>query len=131
VPNDIGFISERRHRAGCRSDHYAQFNASAFKGPGYNRAGAESGRYLPTGCHDHTFDLTSSCNIKLGRPRRLDVFNLFNNVVFNARTSAVQYGPADPTTAKNNHYNAGGTLNTARLLPANTGADAVAAGQFP
>jgi hypothetical protein len=136
-PNHIGFLSPNGDiGSGCSSNQYQQFNASAYKGPSYNSVGNESGRYLLTGCQDHTFDLAFSRNIKLGGARqvqfRLDVFNLFNNVVFNARTTAVQYSsPADPTTVKNHQYNADGTLNTARLLPANAGAGAATAAQFP
>jgi hypothetical protein len=118
---------------GCDSQ-YAQFNASAFQGPGYNSVGNESGSNLLNGCNDHTLDLAIARNISLGGGRqvqfRLDAFNVLNAIVFNARQQVIQYNnPADPTTIRNNQYNADGTVNTARLLPQAAGAGAATAAQ--
>ena len=79
-------------------------------------------------------DLSVSRNIGLGGSRqvqfRLDVFNLFNTVVFNARQThdpVHQSGGADD--GSNNQYNADGSLNPARLKPANAGAGAATGAQ--
>jgi hypothetical protein len=120
--------------SGCSSNQYAQFNPSAFQGPTYNSIGNESGSMLLNGCWDRTVDLSVSRNISLGSSRqvqfRLDAFNLFNAAVINARQTLVQYNtPADPTTIRNNQYNADGSVNTARLTPVNAGAGAATGAQ--
>jgi hypothetical protein len=120
--------------SGCSSNQYAQFNAAAFQGPTYHSIGNESGTNLLKGCADHTTDLSVQRNISVGGSRqlqfRLDAFNVFNAVVINARITAIQYNsPADPTTIRNNQYNADGTLNTARLTPATAGAGAATGAQ--
>jgi hypothetical protein len=116
--------------SGCSSNQYAQFNAAAFAGPTYNSTGNESGANLLNGCWDHTTDLAIARNIKIGGARqiqfRVDAFNVFNSVVYNSRVSAIQYNnPSDPTTIRNNQFNADGTVNSTRLTPANAGAGAV------
>jgi hypothetical protein len=126
VPGDPG--------SGCSSNQYEQFNPAAFAGPAYNSIGDESGSNLLTGCADRTLDLSVARNIGVGGGRqlqfRLDMFNVFNTVVINARTTQIQYNtPADPATIRNNQYLADGTLNTARLTPANAGAGAATAAQ--
>jgi hypothetical protein len=120
--------------SGCSSDQYRQFDAAAFQGPGYNSIGNESGANLLTGCADHTFDLALARTIRIGRGRsvqlRLDAFNAFNTVVFNARTTGLQLNsPADPVTIRNNQFNADGSLNAARLLPRDAGAGAATGAQ--
>ena len=120
--------------SGCSSDQYRQFDATAFQGPTYNSIGNESGTMLLKGCVDHTLDLSLSRSIGLGGRRqvqfRLDAFNVLSSVVFNARQTLIQYNnPADPTTVRNSQYNADGSLNTARLKPANAGVGAVTGAQ--
>ena len=120
--------------SGCSSDPYKQFNAAAFQGPTYNSIGNESGTNLLKGCWDHTMDLSILRNISAGGNRqlqfRLDMFNVFNSVVINARTVGIQYNsPADTVTIRNNQYNADGTLNTARLTTTTAGAGAATAAQ--
>jgi hypothetical protein len=120
--------------SGCSSDQYAQFNAAAFAGPLYGSIGDESGRNLLVGCADHTTDLSIARNVRLGSNRqfqfRIDMFNAFNTVVINARSTTLTYAsPATPTTITNNQYNADGTLNGARLRPVNAGAGAATGAQ--
>jgi hypothetical protein len=118
---------------GCDSQ-YKQFNAAAFQGPTYGSVGNESGSNLLNGCNDHTLDLSIARNINVGGTRqvqfRLDAFNVFNAIVINARQQLIQYNsPSDPTTIRNNQYNADGTINTARLTPQTAGAGAATAAQ--
>ncbi len=115
--------------SGCSSNQYQQFNPAAFQGPAYYSIGNESGASLLGGCFEQTVDMSFSRNISVGGSRevqfRLDAFNLFNNVIYNARSTTVQYNsPADPTTIRNNQYNADGSLNSARLKPNAAGAGA-------
>jgi Carboxypeptidase regulatory-like domain/TonB-dependent Receptor Plug Domain len=118
---------------GCDSQ-YAQFKATSFQGPNYNSVGNESGANLLNGCNDHTLDLAVSRSISLGGNRqmqlRLDAFNVLNAIVISARQQVIQYNsPADPTTIRNNEYNADGTINAARLTPLTAGAGAATAAQ--
>jgi hypothetical protein len=120
--------------SGCSSNQYAQFNASAFGGPNYGSIGNESGRNLLVGCPDHTTDLSIARNVRLGASRqfqfRIDLFNAFNAVVYNARVTAINYNsPATSTTITNNQFNADGTLNNSRLRPASAGAGAATGAQ--
>jgi len=120
--------------SGCSSDQYKQFDVAAFQGPTYNSLGNESGRNLLTGCGDRTLDLSLARNIRVGGNRqvqiRLDAFNVLNTVVFNARTTQLQYNnPADPITLRNPQYNADGTLVSTRLTPQTAGAGAVTGAQ--
>jgi hypothetical protein len=115
--------------SGCSSNQYQQFNPNAYQGPGYNSIGNESGTSLLGGCFEQSVDLSLSRNIGLGGTRelqfRLDAFNAFNSVVYNARSTTIQYAsPAAPTTIRNNQYNADGSLNSARLKPNTAGAGA-------
>jgi hypothetical protein len=119
---------------GCSSNQYAQFDVNAFQGPGYFSNGAESGSNLLTGCPDHTLDLAVQRNIDFGKRRqlqlRLDAFNALNTVVYNARSTAIQYSsPANPNTVLNFQYNPDGSLNPARLRPNQAGAGAVTGAQ--
>ena len=120
--------------SGCSSNQYQQFNPNAYQGPTYDSLGNESGTNMLSGCWDKTMDLSISRNIALGGNRqvqfRLDVFNVFNAVVFNARNMTINYAnPAAATTVLNNQYNADGSLNAARLKPANAGAGAATGAQ--
>jgi hypothetical protein len=120
--------------SGCSSNQYAQFNAAAFQGPGYNSIGNESGANLLSGCWDHTTDLAIARDIRLHGSRkiqfRLDLFNVLNSVVINGRVTQVTYtSPADPTTITNNQYAADGSLNASRVRPANAGFGAANAAQ--
>jgi hypothetical protein len=120
--------------SGCSSNQYQMFSPNAYRGPTYGSLGNESGTNTLSGCWDKTIDLSVSRNIGLGGKRqvqfRLDVFNLFNAVVYNARITAVNYAnPATATTVTNNQYNADGSLNAARLKPANAGAGAATGAQ--
>jgi len=55
---------------------------------------------------------------------------VLNTVVFNARSSQLQYNnPADPNTLRNSQFNADGTINAARLKPTDAGAGAVTGAQ--
>jgi hypothetical protein len=120
--------------SGCSSNQYQQFDPSAFQGPAYGSTGNESGANLLTGCSDHTLDLTIARTIALGGSRtiqiRLDAFNVTNALVYNGRSTAIQYNsPADPTTIRNFQYNPDGSINTARLTPKAAGAGAATGAQ--
>jgi hypothetical protein len=61
---------------------------------------------------------------------RVDLFNVFNSVVINARQTTINYNnPAAGTTITNNQFNADGSLNPSRLTPATAGAGAATAAQ--
>jgi len=122
---------------GCSKDPYRQFNVAAFSGPTYTPGGSignESGVNLLNGCADHTVDLALSRNIRVGGKRnlqfRLDMFNAFNTLVFNARQTQIQWtSPTDQATVLNSQFNADGSLNTTRLTPATAGAGAATGAQ--
>ena len=131
--------------AGCGDNQYRQFNTAAFTGPQPGSLGLESGQNYMVGCADHTIDLSLQRNIRLGGSRilqfRLDAFNAFNAVVFNARQTQLQLNSPTDLTIRNPQYvaNAGDTtlapgavgtvLNSTRLLPNNAGFGAVSGAQ--
>jgi hypothetical protein len=131
--------------SGCSDNRYAQFNTAAFSGPAVGSLGLESGLNFMGGCADKTVDLAIQRTFRLGGNRRfmirLDVFNAFNAVVFNARNTALQLNsPADQTT-RNPEYVVtaadttlapgltGTVLNPNRLLTSNAGFGAVTGAQ--
>jgi hypothetical protein len=119
--------------SGCSSDPYKQFNTAAFTGPLYGSLGLESGRNQLRGCPDHTVDLAIARNIPLGGSRnaqlRVDLFNAFNSVVYNAVATQLQLNSPTDQTVRNSQYNADGTLVQTRLIPQNAGFGAVTAAQ--
>jgi len=121
--------------SGCSSNQYKQLNTSAFSGPLYGSVGLESGRNLFRGCADHTVNMAIARNFPLGGARqaqfRIDLFNAFNTVIFNAFQSQLQLTSPTNQTVLNPQYNADGTLNQARLMPQNAGFGAVTGAQAP
>jgi hypothetical protein len=127
--------------SGCSSNQYAQFNVQAFNGPQPQSVGMESGQNYLGGCPDHTIDLALQRTFRLGGNRRfmirLDVFNAFNAVVYNARITQLQLNSPTDLTIRNPQYvvNPGDTtlapgalgtvLNAARPNPGTAGFGAV------
>jgi outer membrane receptor protein involved in Fe transport len=111
--------------SGCSDDPYRQFNTAAFSGPTYGSLGLESGRNLLPGCFDRMVDLAIARNIGVGRGRtaqiRVDVFNVFNTVIYNGRVTQLQMNSPTDQTIRNAQFNADGTLNEARQQPKNAG----------
>ncbi|PYR42040.1 MAG: hypothetical protein DMF93_06890, partial [Acidobacteria bacterium] len=111
--------------SGCSSNQYQQFNTGSVTGPTYGSVGLESGRYILGGCPDHTEDLAIARNIRLGGVRtiqfRLDVFNVFNTVIYNNRNSNVIYRSPTDLTVVNSQYLPDGTVDPNRLQPRNAG----------
>jgi hypothetical protein len=110
---------------GCSSHQYAQFNQAAFAGPQAGSLGLESGRNYLAGCPDNRWDFAIARDIQLGGGRqvefRADVFNAFNALIITGRQTQLQLNsPTDPTV-RNNQYLADGTLNPARIRPADAG----------
>jgi len=119
--------------SGCSSDQYAQFNALAVRGPGYGSVGLESGRNYLRGCWDKTVDLSIMRAVRFGGSRRLefrlDIFNVFNAVVINGRSTTAQFNNPTSMTLVNNQYNADGTLNQSRVKPNQAGFGAATGAQ--
>lgn len=111
--------------SGCSDNQYAQFDTSAFAGPGYNSLGLESGASLLGGCFENAMDLSLARNIRLGGGRqaqlRIDMFNAFNTASINSRVTQLQLNSPTDLTLRNNQYLADGTLNPARLRPRDAG----------
>ena len=119
--------------SGCSSNQYQQFNTSSVTGPTYGSVGLESGRYILGGCPDHTVDMAIARNIRLGGVRtiqfRLDVFNVFNTVIYNNRNSNVIYRSPTDLTVVNSQYLPDGTVDPNRLQPRNAGFGAATSAQ--
>jgi hypothetical protein len=119
--------------SGCSADQYRQFNTGALSGPRYGSVGLESGRNTFRGCPDRTVDLAIARNFPLGGTRnvqfRIDLFNAFNAVVYNAVATQLQLNSPTDQTVRNPQFNADGTLNEARVRPQNAGFGAVTAAQ--
>ena len=111
--------------SGCSSDQYRQFNVTAVAGPTFNSTMMESGRNRMRGCPDKRVDMSLTRDIRLGGNRtfefRLDVFNLFDTVIYDLRNSTVSYNSPTDQTVRNSQTLADGSLDPARLVPRNAG----------
>jgi hypothetical protein len=111
--------------SGCSSDQYKQFNVTAVAGPTYNSTMMESGRNRMRGCADHRVDMSLSRDIRLGGNRtfefRLDVFNLFDTVIYTGRSSTINYNSPTDQTVRNSQTLPDGSNDPARLVPRNAG----------
>ncbi len=119
--------------SGCSGDQYKQFNTKAVTGPQYGSVGLESGRYLLGGCPDHTVDMAIARNIRLGGSRnlqfRLDIFNVFNTVIYNNRESNVIFRSPTDLTIVNSQYLPDGSIDPNRLTPRTAGFGAATSAQ--
>ncbi|MPY87513.1 MAG: hypothetical protein GEU99_06295 [Luteitalea sp.] len=119
---------------GCSGDQYRQFNTEAFAGPVSPSVGLESGQNYMTGCWENIWDLAIARNIRLGGRRnlqvRLDMFNAFNTVVYNARETELQLRSPTDQTIRNAQFGPDGSLDQDRLRPADAGFGA-ATGALP
>jgi len=112
--------------AGCSSNQFAQFTATAFQGPLVRSVGLESSNNYLKGCFASALDLSLAREIRLGGGRsvqlRIDAFNAPNQALINGRvTSMTMTNPSDPVTIVNNQFNADGSLNQTRVKPQNAG----------
>ncbi len=111
--------------SGCSSNQYAQFTAAAVSGPQPNSVGLESGRNILRGCMDKTVDMALSKNVRLPGQKniqfRMDVFNLFNTYVINARNTTANFTSPSNQALLNSQFLADGSVDPARALPKNSG----------
>ena len=111
--------------SGCSSNQYNQFNVKSVTGPTYNSTMMESGRNIMRGCADHRVDMSISRDISLGGNRRfefrLDVYNLFDTVIYTGRQNQIQYVSPTDLTIRNSQTLADGSNDPARLVPRNAG----------
>jgi hypothetical protein len=107
--------------------------------------GLESGVNYLVGCPDHTVDLALQRTFRAGGARRLtvrlDAFNAFNAVIFNARQTQLQLNSPTDLTIRNPQFVAkdgdttlapgatGTVLNSNRLTPNAAGFGAVTGAQ--
>jgi len=123
--------------SGCSDNQYAQFNTAAFTVPTASASspsrGLESGQNYLHGCFDKTVDLALARNFRLGGGRtvqfRIEAFNAFNAVVFNARNTTLQVTSPLVLTQSNPQYDASGNLVQTRLTPQNAGFGAATGAQ--
>ena len=95
--------------------------------------GLESGQNYMHGCFDKTIDLALARNFRLGGSRtlqfRLEAFNAFNAVVYNARNTTLQVTSPINLTQSNPQFDASGNLVQTRLQPQNAGFGAATGAQ--
>jgi hypothetical protein len=107
--------------SGCSGDRYRMFDTSVFSGPTYGSLGLESGRNYLSLCSLNIWDVAVSRNVRMGGGRslqfRVDIFNLFNTVVFNSVASRLDLVSPASQTVRNAQYDAAGNLNPDRLRP--------------
>ena len=119
--------------SGCSSDRFRQFTTTAFSGPLPGSLGLESGRNYMVGCFDKTTDLAISRVFKLGGARtasfRVEMFNAFNVVVYNARQTQLQLVSPTNQTIRNPQFLADGTVDPNRLKTTAAGFGAVTGAQ--
>jgi len=124
--------------SGCSDNQYAQLNntlvpgsgasalySPALAGPQVNSHGLESGRNLFHSCGDHRLDLAIQRNIRLGGNRqiglRLDAYNALNTVIFNSRSTGIQFNSATDFTVRNPQFLPDGSVDPNRVRPNNAG----------
>jgi hypothetical protein len=111
--------------SGCSSNQYAQFNTTAFDGPGYNSLGLESGSNLMGGCFEKIMDLSIARNIRLGGGKqiqlRVDMFNAFNTVVYDSRVTQLQLNSPTDHTIRNPQFLPNGEVVPSRVRPEDAG----------
>ena len=99
--------------SGCSSDQYKQFNVKSVTGPTYNSTQMESGRNIMRGCADNRVDMSVSRDIRLGGNRRfefrLDVYNLFDTVIYDQRQHDLSYVSPTDLTVRNSQTLADGS----------------------
>ena len=119
--------------SGCSGDRFSQFSTAAFSGPLPGSVGLESGRNYMIGCPDKTTDLAISRVFKLGGARtaqfRVEMFNAFNAVVYNARQTQLQLVSPTNQTIRNPQFLADGTVDPNRLKTTAAGFGAVTGAQ--
>ena len=119
--------------SGCSGNQYAQFNTAVVGGPVPGSVGLESGQNYLTGCFENFMDLAIARNFPLGGSRnlqfRIDLFNAFNAVVYNAFAAQLQLNSPTDQTVRNPQFNADGTLVQTRLTPQNAGFGAATGAQ--
>jgi hypothetical protein len=135
--------------SGCSDDQYRQLGnalvpatsgaspmiSTAMAGPQPGSVGLESGRNLFHACGDHRFDFAIQRSIRLGGNRalvlRADVYNAFNTVIFNGRSTNLQLNSVTDQTVRNSQFLTDGTLDPARLTPNSAGFGAASSSVGP
>ena len=119
--------------SGCSGDRFRQFNTVAFSGPMPGSLGLESGRNYMVGCPDKTTDLAIARMFKLGGTRtaqiRIEMYNAFNVVVYNARQTQLQLVSPTNQTIRNSQFLPDGTVDPTRLKTTSAGFGAVTGAQ--
>jgi hypothetical protein len=104
--------------SGCSDNPYRQFNVEAFAGPLPGSVSMESGRNYMVGCPDKTMDMAIARNFRFAGSRnvqvRLDVFNVFDTVVYTARQTQLQLVSPTNQTVRNAQFLDDGSLNPSR-----------------
>ena len=118
---------------GCGDDRFRQFNTAAFSGPLPSSLGLESGRNYMVGCPDKTTDLAIARNFRMGGARsaqiRIEMYNAFNVVVYNARQTQLQLVSPSNQTIRNSQFLADGSVDPNRLKTTSAGFGAVTGAQ--
>src|SRR5262245_53691509 len=119
--------------SGCSEDRFRQFTTQAFSGPLPGSLGLESGRNYMVGCPDHTTDLAIARNLRLGGARtaqiRVEMYNAFNVVVYNARQTQLQLVSPTNQTIRNPPFLADGSVDPNRLKTTSAGFGAATCAQ--
>jgi hypothetical protein len=119
--------------SGCSDDRFRQFSTAAFSGPMPGSLGLESGRNYMVGCPDKTTDLAIARMFKLGGTRtaqiRIEMYNAFNVVVYNARQTQLQLVSPTNQTIRNSQFLADGTVDPTRSKTTSAGFGAVTGAQ--
>jgi len=119
--------------SGCTDDRFKQFATTAFTGPLPGSVGLESGRHYMIGCADHTMDLAIARRFSLGGGGtgqfRVELFNAFDTVVYNARNTTLQLVSPTNQSIRNSQYLADGTVDPNRLKTTAAGFGAVTGAQ--
>ncbi len=105
----------------------------AFSGPLPGSVGLESGRNYMVGCPDKTTDLAIARMFKMGGARtaqvRIEMYNAFNVVVYNARQTQLQLVSPTNQTIRNPQFLPDGSVDPNRLKTTSAGFGAATGAQ--
>lgn len=110
--------------AGCSGNQYAQFDVTRFHGPQPGSVGLESGRGVMHGCPDHRIDVALQRTFRILKKDliiRMDVFNVFNTLIYTGRQTVAEFQSPSDQTLLNAQYLPTGEMDPARLAPGNAG----------
>ena len=111
--------------SGCSSDQYRAVQRERGDRPDLQQHHDGVGPQPDARVRDKRVDMSVSRDIRMGGNRtlefRLDVFNVFDTVIYDQRNQNVSYNSPTDLTVRNSQTLADGSIDPTRLVPRNAG----------